>query len=166
MQVCKLCCTGLGMLPGRTNLSCKAEVVIGLCRLVAPVLLRGLLRWLRGNAAQGYSVYPLRQGWMYASLLAISGFVLSLIHHQLFWCGAQTSAWNVLLVYTTTALFWCPDSDAQSRWNADAHVSYALTRALVPVEDASLRALAGVGCMLDLSCGSSVLRRCKPRSCA
>ncbi len=56
-------------------------------RLVAPVLLRGLLRWLRGNAAQGYGVYPLRQGWMYASLLAISGFILALIHHQLFWCG-------------------------------------------------------------------------------
>ena len=60
-------------------------------RLVAPVLLRGLLRWLRGNAAQGYGVYPLRQGWMYASLLAISGFILSLIHHQLFWYAFKSS---------------------------------------------------------------------------
>jgi hypothetical protein len=58
------------------------------------VLLRGLLRWLRGNAAEGYGVYPVRQGWMYASLLAVSGFVLSLIHHQLFWCDISTMRSN------------------------------------------------------------------------
>ena len=81
----------LGLI-GRTCLCLQPHTLIVICtprRLIAPVLLRGLLRWLRGNAAEGYGAYPLRQGWMYASLLAVSGFVLALIHHQLFWCGCS-----------------------------------------------------------------------------
>ena len=77
------------------------KVLPGLCcRLVSPVLLRGLLTWLRGNAVGGNAVWPVRHGWMYAALLAVSGFVLAIIHHQLFWCrlpGLDCPSYPLLL---------------------------------------------------------------------
>ena len=61
-----------------------------LSRLVAPVLLRQLLLWLRNpdKAAAGGT----GRGWMWASLFGITGFGLTLVHHQLFWYGER---WHV-----------------------------------------------------------------------
>ena len=56
-------------------------------RLVTPVLLRGLLRWLRSHGGAGGpgSTSPVGQGWMYAGMLSITGFALAIAHSQLFW---------------------------------------------------------------------------------
>ena len=56
-----------------------------LCRLLAPLLLRELLQWLEGNKAFGSSEYPIRMGWLFAILLAMSAFFSTLADHQVFW---------------------------------------------------------------------------------
>jgi hypothetical protein len=52
-------------------------------RLVGPVLLRGLLRWLR--APDKAAVGGTGRGWMWAVLFGLTGYVLTIFHHQLFW---------------------------------------------------------------------------------
>jgi hypothetical protein len=47
------------------------------------VLLRQLLRWMqRAGSPEGA---PLAEGWMWAALLASTGFLLTSIHHQFLW---------------------------------------------------------------------------------
>lgn len=72
-----------------TCISCPVSYVLKSCLLLAcrigsPVLLRQLLQWLtRAASPEGA---PAFEGWMWAGLLASSGFLLTMIHHQFLWC--------------------------------------------------------------------------------
>jgi hypothetical protein len=55
-------------------------------RLASAVLLRHFIGWLVGVNLHGLGGdYPLYQGWALAAALGCTGYVLCLIHHQLFW---------------------------------------------------------------------------------
>jgi len=56
------------------------------CRLASAVLLRHFIGWLVGVNLHGLGGdYPLYLGWALAAALGCTGYVLCLIHHQLFW---------------------------------------------------------------------------------
>jgi len=57
---------------------------------VAPVLLRGLLRWLRSPDKD--AVGGVGRGWMWAALFGLTGYFLTIVHHQLFWCADASTA--------------------------------------------------------------------------
>ena len=54
-------------------------------RLVSAVLLRQFINWLVGVSANGPANYPVWKGWVLAAALGSTGYILCLIHHQLFW---------------------------------------------------------------------------------
>lgn len=71
------------------------------CRLLAPVLLRGLLTWLR--APDKSAVGGVGKGWMWVVLFGLTGYALTLIHHQLFWWAAGVGILSALNALTCQA---------------------------------------------------------------
>lgn len=63
-------------------------VLESLFRLLSPVGLRQLIRWLRAYEDPDQSPQE-RYGWMWAGLLIAFQLGLALTHHQLFWCGMR-----------------------------------------------------------------------------
>jgi len=62
--------------------------ISSLCRLVSPVVLRQFLLWLQ---AYGAGQNPIAwKGWGLAVLLGFGGFVMAILHHQLFFVGMRT----------------------------------------------------------------------------
>ncbi len=55
-------------------------------RLASAVLLRQFINWLVGVSTSGPANYPVWKGWVLAAVLGSTGYILCLIHHQLFWC--------------------------------------------------------------------------------
>ena len=52
---------------------------------MSAVLLRQFINWLVGVSASGPANYPVWKGWALAAALGSTGYILCLIHHQLFW---------------------------------------------------------------------------------
>lgn len=57
----------------------------GTCRVASCVLLKLFLEWIIGYNAVGYAEFPLWKGWAIAAGLGSTGYLMCLVHHQLFW---------------------------------------------------------------------------------
>ena len=55
------------------------------CRIGACVILKLFLTWVIGNYSSGDSEYPVWKGWAIALGLGGTGYVMTLLHHQIFW---------------------------------------------------------------------------------
>lgn len=58
----------------------------GTCRVASCVLLKLFLEWIIGYNAAGYAAFPAWKGWAIAAGLGSTGYLMCLVHHQLFWC--------------------------------------------------------------------------------
>ena len=67
------------------------ETALG-CRIGSCVILKLFLIWVIGNYASGDSEYPVWKGWAIAAGLGGTGYVMTLLHHQIFWCAPALAA--------------------------------------------------------------------------
>ena len=51
------------------------------------MILKLFLVWVIGNYASGNAAYPVWQGWAIAAGLGCTGYFMTLMHHQIFWCA-------------------------------------------------------------------------------
>ena len=68
------------------------------CRIGSCIILKLFLIWVLGNSASGDEAYPVWKGWVIAASLGCTGYLLTLLHHQIFWCALpqyQTIVWRV-----------------------------------------------------------------------
>ena len=56
------------------------------CRIGSCIILKLFLIWVLGNSASGNGAYPVWKGWVIAASLGCTGYLLTLLHHQIFWC--------------------------------------------------------------------------------
>ncbi len=49
------------------------------------MLLKLFLEWIIGYNAAGYAAFPAWKGWAIAAGLGSTGYLMCLVHHQLFW---------------------------------------------------------------------------------
>ena len=61
------------------------------CRIASCVILKLFLIWVIGNYASGNSEYPVWKGWAIAAGLGGTGYVMTLLHHQIFWYALPLS---------------------------------------------------------------------------
>ena len=57
------------------------------CRIGSCIILKLFLIWVLGNSASGDEAYPVWKGWVIAASLGCTGYLLTLLHHQIFWCA-------------------------------------------------------------------------------
>lgn len=55
------------------------------------MLLKLFLEWIIGYNAAGYAAFPAWKGWAIAAGLGSTGYLMCLVHHQLFWCVCDFS---------------------------------------------------------------------------
>ncbi|BDA43779.1 probable cystic fibrosis transmembrane conductance regulator [Coccomyxa sp. Obi] len=58
-------------------------------RVASCVLLKLFLEWIIGFNAAGYAAFPAWKGWAIAAGLGSTGYLMCLVHHQLFWIGMR-----------------------------------------------------------------------------
>ena len=56
-------------------------------RIGSCIILKLFLIWVLGNSASGDVAYPVWKGWVIAASLGCTGYLLTLLHHQIFWCA-------------------------------------------------------------------------------
>lgn len=64
---------------------CSNSAALMVCRVVSCVLLKLFLVWVIGNDTSGPEAFPIWKGWVFAAALGITGYLMCLVHHQLFW---------------------------------------------------------------------------------
>lgn len=60
------------------------------------MLLKLFLEWIIGFNASGYGAFPVWKGWAIAAGLGSTGYLMCLVHHQLFWCAPSLLAHALL----------------------------------------------------------------------
>ena len=55
------------------------------CRIASCMILKLFLMWVIGNYASGDAEFPVWKGWAIAAGLGGTGYVMTLLHHQIFW---------------------------------------------------------------------------------
>lgn len=84
MQVLRPILATQHMVASMRLIAARPNTCLG-CRIASCVILKLFLVWVIGNYASGDAEYPVWKGWAIAAGLGGTGYVMTLLHHQIFW---------------------------------------------------------------------------------